>query len=170
MVSTCSSVSDMSFLNFRTPTDRSMCQGGICRLATRSRIDRTHGRASWKVIRDIGAIDPGWWHAWHFSWRIGATSFENVSGFGVSAAAARLPDSANTARVSTPAERPRTLSPVITGLLACPRAKLSIAYALFVTDGVRAPLPAIGGFGALELHPEQAPPMIWIQCAFRVRP
>ena len=47
MVSTCSSVSDMSFLNFCTPTLRSMCHGGIWRRDTRSRIERAHGRASW---------------------------------------------------------------------------------------------------------------------------
>jgi hypothetical protein len=27
------------------------------------------------VRSDIGAIEPGWWHSWHFAWRIGATSF-----------------------------------------------------------------------------------------------
>src|SRR5439155_716504 len=59
MVSTCSSLSDMSFLNFCTPTLRSMCQGGICRVATRSLIDRAHGRASWYVMSDIGAIEFG---------------------------------------------------------------------------------------------------------------
>ena len=47
MVATCSSVSDMSFLNFCTPTLRSMCHGGICRAATRRWIDFAHGRASW---------------------------------------------------------------------------------------------------------------------------
>ena len=59
MVSICSSVSDMSFLNFWTPTDLSMCHGGICRVLTRSRIDRAQGRASWKVMSDIGAIEFG---------------------------------------------------------------------------------------------------------------
>src|SRR5438093_933409 len=47
IVSTCSSLSDMSFLNFCTPTLRSMCHGGICRAATRSRMERAHGRTSW---------------------------------------------------------------------------------------------------------------------------
>src|SRR6185295_5754891 len=88
IVSTCSSLSDMSFLNFCTPTLRSMCHGGICRVATRSLIERAHGRASWKEISDIGAIDPGWWHSWHFAWKIGATSFEKVTGLAASAAKA----------------------------------------------------------------------------------
>src|SRR6185503_13957555 len=88
IVSTCSSLSDMSFLNFCTPTLRSMCQGGICRVATRSLIERAHGRASWKEMSDIGAIDPGWWHSWHFAWKIGATSFEKVTGLPASAAMA----------------------------------------------------------------------------------
>src|SRR5438093_6059809 len=59
IVSTWSSLSDMSFLNFWTPTLRSMCHGGICRVATRSLIERAHGRASWYVISDIGAIEFG---------------------------------------------------------------------------------------------------------------
>jgi len=46
-VSTCSSLSDMSFLNFWTPTVLSMCHGGIWRVATRSLIERAQGRASW---------------------------------------------------------------------------------------------------------------------------
>jgi hypothetical protein len=59
MVSTCSSVSDMSFLNFCTPTLRSMCHGGIWRVDTRVLIDFAHGRASLNVMSDIGAIEPG---------------------------------------------------------------------------------------------------------------
>ena len=59
MVSTCWSVSDMSFLNFCTPTLLSMCHGGIWRVATRSLIERAQGRASWKVMSDIGAIEFG---------------------------------------------------------------------------------------------------------------
>jgi hypothetical protein len=31
------------------------------------------------VTSDIGAIDPGSWHDWHLAWKIGATSFENVT-------------------------------------------------------------------------------------------
>src|SRR5207244_3848941 len=81
IVSTCSSVSDMSFLNFWTPTLLSMCHGGIWRVATRSLIERAQGRASWYVTSDIGAIEFGWWHSWHFAWKIGATSFEKVTGF-----------------------------------------------------------------------------------------
>ena len=59
IVSTCSSLSDMSFLNFWTPTLRSMCHGGICRVATRSLIERAHGRTSWYVMSGIGAIEFG---------------------------------------------------------------------------------------------------------------
>ena len=59
MVSICFCESDMSFLNFWTPTLWSMCQGGICRCATRCLIERAHGRASANVISDIGAIELG---------------------------------------------------------------------------------------------------------------
>src|SRR5689334_23012054 len=59
IVSICSSLSDMSFLNFCTPTVLSMCHGGIWRVATRSLIERAHGRASWYVMSDIGAIEFG---------------------------------------------------------------------------------------------------------------
>src|SRR5215469_14127276 len=55
----CTSLSDMSFLNFCTPTLGSMCQGGIWRVATRSLIDFAQGRASLYVIRDIGAMEFG---------------------------------------------------------------------------------------------------------------
>jgi hypothetical protein len=30
-------------------------------------------------MSDIGAIEPGSWQDWHFAWKIGATSFENVT-------------------------------------------------------------------------------------------
>src|SRR3977135_917865 len=70
------------------PTLGSMCHGGICRVLTRSLMERAHGRASWYVMRDIGAIEFGWWHSWHFTCRIGATSFENVVCF-VDVSAAR---------------------------------------------------------------------------------
>jgi hypothetical protein len=39
-------------------------------------------------MSDIGAIDPGSWHDWHLAWKMGATSFENVTGLVGSAAAA----------------------------------------------------------------------------------
>src|SRR6187431_3013016 len=29
-------------------------------------------------MSDIGAMDPGWWHSWHFCCRMGATSLVNV--------------------------------------------------------------------------------------------
>src|SRR6516225_5968986 len=44
-------------------------------------MDRTQGRTSSYLMSDIGAIEPGSWHDWHFAWKIGATSFENVSVF-----------------------------------------------------------------------------------------
>jgi hypothetical protein len=37
-----------------------------------------HGRASAKVISDIGAGVPGRWHDWQERCKIGSTSFENV--------------------------------------------------------------------------------------------
>src|SRR5476651_511956 len=88
MSSTWSSVSERSFLNFWIPTVRSICHGGICRSLTRALIDLAHGRASAKVMSDIGAIESGRWHASHFSRKIGAISLENVGVFGASAAAA----------------------------------------------------------------------------------
>ena len=30
-------------------------------------------------MSDIGAAASGWWQFWHFAWRMGATSFENVT-------------------------------------------------------------------------------------------
>src|SRR5688572_29957430 len=60
------------------PTVLSRCHGGIIRDATCVLIARAHGRASWKSRSDIGAIEPGRWHVWHFVWKIGATSFVNV--------------------------------------------------------------------------------------------
>src|ERR1700676_3741605 len=75
----------MSFLNFWMPMFLSTCHGGIWRVETRSRIDFAHGRASSNVMSDIGAIDPGSWHDWHLAWKIGATSFENVTFFAWSA-------------------------------------------------------------------------------------
>src|SRR5258708_38644882 len=70
------------------PTLRSICHGGIWRSLTRALIDFAHGRASAKLLSDIGAIESGRWHASHLSWKIGAMSLVNVGVFGVSAAAA----------------------------------------------------------------------------------
>src|SRR4051794_10194826 len=70
------------------PTLRSICHGGICRSVTRALIERAHGRASAKVISDIGAIELGRWQASHLSWKIGAMSLVKVGVFAVSAAAA----------------------------------------------------------------------------------
>lgn len=60
------------------PTVLSMCQGGMLRDATRSRIERAQGRASSNVISENGAIESGRWHDSHLFWKIGATSFVNV--------------------------------------------------------------------------------------------
>src|SRR5712691_7700691 len=70
------------------PTLRSICHGGIWRSLTRALIDLAHGRASAKVMSDMGASESGRWHASHFSWKIGAMSLVNVGIFGASAAAA----------------------------------------------------------------------------------
>src|ERR1700727_1351124 len=51
MMSICSSEREISFLNFCTPTVRSMCQGGIWREMTRWRIDLAQGRF---VVSDKG--------------------------------------------------------------------------------------------------------------------
>src|SRR5512142_610982 len=37
----------------------------------------------------MGATDPARWQAWHFSWKIGATSLANVGVFGARSAAAQ---------------------------------------------------------------------------------
>src|SRR5262245_38222513 len=56
------------------PTVLSICHGGIWRVITRSRIAFAQGRTSSYVTSDIGAMESGLWHAWHFSCRIGAMS------------------------------------------------------------------------------------------------
>ena len=56
-----SSLSDGSSLNCWMPMFLSICQGGISRFTTRFLIDRAHGRTSWYVTRDIGAISPWRW-------------------------------------------------------------------------------------------------------------
>src|SRR4249920_2704269 len=81
------------------PTLLSRCHGGIWRSATRTLIERAHGRASSKVTSDIGAIESGRWHASHFSWKIGAMSLVKVgfagtsanAGVAIAAAMARTP-------------------------------------------------------------------------------
>jgi hypothetical protein len=55
-------------------------------------------------MSDIGAMDPGSWQDWHLAWKIGATSFENVTLFAWSAERA-VPagrSSAETATAPTP--------------------------------------------------------------------
>src|SRR3954464_2587141 len=102
MVSSCSSLSERSFLNFWMPTVRSICHGGIWPSATRALIERAHGRASAKVISDIGAIESGRWQASHLSWKIGAMSLVNVGVFGVSAAPAAAGSISATPSVHAP--------------------------------------------------------------------
>ena len=68
-----------------TPMFFSMNHGGIRSgsLSGRevlSRMARAHGRTSSYVTSDIGAMEPGRWHAWHERWSIGATSRVNVTG------------------------------------------------------------------------------------------
>ena len=46
MVAISASVSDGSSLNFRTPTPRAICHGGMFRASTSRLIERAHGRAS----------------------------------------------------------------------------------------------------------------------------
>src|SRR5438552_3111321 len=79
IVAISASLSDGSSLNFVIPTCRSMYHGGISRAAVFCLIDRAHGRTSWYVRSDIGAIAPGRWQFWQERWRIGATSFANVT-------------------------------------------------------------------------------------------
>jgi hypothetical protein len=43
-------------------------------------MDLAQGRTCSNVMSDIGAIELGWWHSWHFCWKIGATFLENVTG------------------------------------------------------------------------------------------
>src|ERR1700676_263030 len=61
------------------PTLRSMCHGGISRAETRVLIELAQGRTSSYVRNDIGADCPGRWQVTHDRWRIGATSFVNVT-------------------------------------------------------------------------------------------
>src|SRR3954462_121472 len=77
-----------------------MCHGGICRAPTRAAIDFAHGRASSYVISDIGAILSGRWHDSHFCWKIGATSFVNVTVLALSAAAAGSEDTRRALKVN----------------------------------------------------------------------
>ena len=88
IVSICSSFNERSFLYFWMPTVLSMCQGGICRAATRLLIERAQGLASSNETSDIGAIESGRWQASHLFWKIGAMSLVNV---GVCAAAGTPP-------------------------------------------------------------------------------
>jgi hypothetical protein len=59
MVSISLSESERSFSKSWMPIVLSMCQGGICRVATRVLIDRAQGRASSNETSDIGAIESG---------------------------------------------------------------------------------------------------------------
>jgi hypothetical protein len=94
-----------------------MCQGGIWREATRALIERAQGRASSYETRDIGAIDPGSWHDWHFAWKIGAMSFEKVTVF-FAACADAAPGSASNALAARAPIPKWSFNPAITGLLS----------------------------------------------------
>jgi hypothetical protein len=63
-------------------------------------------------MSDIGAMDPGSWHDWHLAWKIGATSFENVTVFVGSAAAAGRASNPPTRRAAIPTGG---FDPTITG-------------------------------------------------------
>src|SRR3954468_486828 len=69
------------------PCVRSICHGGISRLATRCLIDRAHGRASAYVSKDIGADVSGRWHTWQRLRKIGASSLLKVGFLGAASAA-----------------------------------------------------------------------------------
>src|SRR6516225_1169598 len=86
------------------PTFLAMCHGGICRVETRARIDRAHGRTSSYVMSDIGAMEFGRWQTSHFRWQIGATSRVNV-GVGVDAATAGTNASTRRPTPTTPDSR-----------------------------------------------------------------
>jgi len=81
-----------------------MLQGGMVWSDTRERIDLAHGRASLYVTSDMGAIESGRWHASHFSWKIGATSLENVGAF---AGAVGAPATVALANIAPPATNDR---------------------------------------------------------------
>src|SRR3954466_2681497 len=59
IVSFSAAVRRRSFRN--SPCVGSACHGGIVPFETCVAIDFTHGRVSWNVKRDIGAISPGRW-------------------------------------------------------------------------------------------------------------
>src|SRR3954453_1086938 len=59
MVSFSAALRRRSFRN--SPCAGSACHGGIAPFETCVAIDFTHGRVSWNVSRDIGAISPGRW-------------------------------------------------------------------------------------------------------------
>src|SRR5512146_3016071 len=73
------------------PTVLSMCHGGMRRSATFSLICGAFSTASPYVRSDIGAIEPGWWHSWHFCCRMGAMSLAYVTARCGFAAAGRGP-------------------------------------------------------------------------------
>src|SRR5260370_20591412 len=79
IVAISASLNDGSFLYFWMPIVLSTNHGGISRLLTRSFIARAQGLASLYVSRDIGAISSGRWHRTQERYRIGATSFVNVT-------------------------------------------------------------------------------------------
>src|SRR5262247_1526254 len=100
IVSTSRSLSDRSLLKCCTPTFLSMNHGGISRAATFSLIDRALGRTSAYVSSDIGAMLPGRWQTWQLLWKMGATSFVNVTEDGLVADCPALMDTAAAVRIS----------------------------------------------------------------------
>src|SRR5437667_9612416 len=69
---------DLSSQDVLTRRVLSICHGGIWRVSTRSRMALAQGRTSSYVTSDIGAIESGLWHAWHFSCNMGAISLVKV--------------------------------------------------------------------------------------------
>src|SRR6185369_16235159 len=96
IVSTSASDRRGSFLN--VPCAGSAPHGGIVRAVTRCLMARAHGRASSKVINDIGANIVGRWHSTQLLYRIGATSLVKVTGASAAAAADGSPRSAASRR------------------------------------------------------------------------
>jgi hypothetical protein len=85
-------------------------------------------------MSDIGAIELGWWHDWHLSWKIGATSFVKVGCLGASAANAGTAMANTALAASNPCGR-RRFKPVMSFLLGAPGVVLA---SLFVTPTTRA--------------------------------
>src|SRR6185312_10137732 len=130
IVSICASDSDASFSKCWMPTVLSRCHGGMVRAATRVRIARAQGRVSSYVTSDIGAIESGRWQAWHFCWKIGATSRANVGDAGTLPASAAYIDVGTASTPRTP-RTPSTLRTFIAGILRPKRAVAGFVIGVF---------------------------------------